>query len=315
MNQSLLHYAEELRTRRRHRRVSKTIPARIAVRLTSVRRAAAVLWDIYGTLIALSVGDLAKTLEKKQTLLRAFRLTAEEFGFNNYLDNDPARILLDWYVMQIEGTHRRKRAHGVSLPEVKIEQIWLRILKQLAKRGYSPPGNGRNIDRDLAYRVAYFFDDAFQAKTFYPGARRTLGEIKRLGLRQGIISNAQFYTPLTLRLLLHEKGTDGPDLFETLFDKQIVFFSYRLGVAKPHPRPFEAARARLQKWGVEPSRVLYVGNDVRNDMLPAQNVGFRSVLFAGDRETLALRKEDMACAGFRPDAVIKELPQILKIIT
>jgi putative hydrolase of the HAD superfamily len=275
----------------------------------------AVLWDVYGTLLALSVGDLEAALEKKETMRKAFRLTAQEFGLSKYLDGDPAETLLQWYVKEIEKTHRRKRAHGVFSPEVKIEDIWLRILKKLAVRGYRLRGKDEKGHLQTALKLAYFFDYVYHAKAFYPGVRQTLEEIGRLGLRQGIISNAQFYTPLILRMLLRREGLRPDDPLQELFDRRLIFFSYRLGVSKPNPRAFETARERLQKMGIEPNHVLYVGNDILNDMIPARNVGFRCILFAGDRETLALRKDNPECAGFKPDAVIKSVPQIMKIIT
>jgi len=73
-------------------------------------------------------------------------------------------------------------------------------------------------------------------------------------------------------------------------------------------------KERLGSRGIEPARVIYVGNDVLNDMLPARTAGFKAVLFAGDRESLTLRKDRAECAGFKPDAVIKKLPQLLEII-
>ncbi|UCD56339.1 MAG: HAD hydrolase-like protein, partial [Candidatus Hydrogenedentota bacterium] len=274
----------------------------------------AVLWDVYGTLLALSVGDLESALAKKETMRTAFRLTAKEFGFERFLNGDPAETLMELYVREIEKTHRRKRIHGIFSPEVRIEQIWTRIMKKLALKGYKPRANGNGIGLDLALKVAYFFDDVYQTKVLYPGARQTLESVRKLGLKQGIISNAQFYTPIALKILLRQKGSRGVDPLQRLFDRRLVFFSYRLGVSKPNPLAFEQARTRLRAMKIEPNQVLYVGNDVLNDMIPARKVGFKCVLFAGDRESLTLRENHTECAGFRPDAVIKSLPQLLKII-
>lgn len=289
-------------------------PARIPTRLPRIEGTRAVLWDIYGTLLALSAVDLEDLLTKKETMRRTFRLTAREFGLKAFLDGDPAETLIGLYFGEIERTHRRKRSRGVFSPEVKIERTWLRILKKLESRGYKPGTGGGKVDLDLALRVAYFFDDIYQTKVLYQGARQTLEGLKRLGLRQGIISNAQFYTPLAINMLLRRAGSRAADPMRDLFDRRLVFFSYRLGVSKPNPLAFERARDRLRRMEIEPARVLYVGNDVLNDMIPARSVGFKCVLFAGDRESLTMREDRPECAGFEPDGVIKSLPQLLKSV-
>lgn len=315
MSQSIEKYAEQRNRRRPKGPEYKPVPARLGERLPKIERAGAVLWDVYGTLVALPTGDLESVLAKKETMYRAFRLTAKEFGFEDSLDCNPAETLLEWYVQEIQKTHRRKRAHGVFSPEVKIEQIWLRLLNKISTRGYKPCRGKGPINLEMAYRVAYFFDDVCQDKFLYPGVRQALEAVRKLGLRQGIISNAQFYTPIKLNLLLRRNGHRNADPMNNLFDRRIVLFSYRLGVSKPNLKAFERARDRLRKIGIGPERVLYVGNDVLNDMIPARKVGFKSVLFAGDRETLNLRKEHPECAGFEPDAAITSIRQILKIIS
>ena len=199
-------------------------------------------------------------------------------------------------------------------PEVKIEDIWTRILKKLEQSGYEAEADEGTTGFDLALKSAYFFDDIYQTKVLYAGAGRTLEAVKRLGLRQGILSNAQFYTPIALRMLLRRDMRHMDDPIKELFDRRLIFFSHRLGVSKPNPLAFERARDRLRAMGIEPARVLVVGNDVLNDMIPASRMGFKSVLFAGDAQSLTLRKDNPQCTRFKPDAIIKSLPELLKII-
>lgn len=314
MNASVEKYAERQARRPFRRRKYAVVPAGIPSRLPRIEGARAVLWDVYGTLLALSAVDLEDFITKKETMRGTFRLTAREFGLEKFLDGDPAETLMELYFQEIESTHRRKRSRGVFSPEVNIERTWLRILKKLESRGYRPKINRGETGLDLALRVAYFFDDVYQTKVLYAGARQTLESVKGLGLRQGIISNAQFYTPIALNMLLRRAGSRGADPMRDLFDRRLVFFSYRLGVSKPNPLAFECTRERLRRMGIEPARVLYVGNDVLNDMVPARRVGFKCVLFAGDRESLTMREDRPECAGFEPDGVIKSLPQLLKIV-
>jgi putative hydrolase of the HAD superfamily len=65
---------------------------------------------------------------------------------------------------------------------------------------------------------------------------------------------------------------------------------------------------------VSPEEVLYVGNDMRNDIMPATKVGFQGVLFAGDSRSLRLRQKDASCANLIPKATITELNQIFDIL-
>jgi putative hydrolase of the HAD superfamily len=62
--------------------------------------------------------------------------------------------------------------------------------------------------------------------------------------------------------------------------------------------------------GVEPSAVLYVGNDMLKDIHPARSVGFRTALFAGDRRSLRLRQEDSRCRKLSPDLIVTDLGQL-----
>ncbi len=314
MNQSIEEYAERQRKRRLRRKRYEITPARIAERIDRIDGVKAVLWDVYGTLMALSVGDLESALAKKETMRVAFRRTIREFGLGEFLDGDAPETLMRLYIHEIEKTHRRKSAHGVFSPEVKIERIWLRILRRLETKGYRPSNGEKGRGPDIALKIAYFFDDVYQTKALYPGARETLENVKALGLRQGIISNAQFYTPIALNMLLRGKNDAGATPMKRIFDGRLVFFSHRLGVSKPNPVAFQRAKDRLLSMGIAAQRVLYVGNDVLNDMLPARAAGFGTVLFAGDKESLGLRKDRPECAGFEPDAVIKSVPQLLEII-
>jgi putative hydrolase of the HAD superfamily len=64
--------------------------------------------------------------------------------------------------------------------------------------------------------------------------------------------------------------------------------------------------------GISRTSVLYVGNDMRNDILPATKTGFQTALFAGDRRSLRLREDDPQCKNVVPNLVITDLIQILE---
>ena len=57
--------------------------------------------------------------------------------------------------------------------------------------------------------------------------------------------------------------------------------------------------------------VLYVGNDMLNDIYPAAKAGFKTALFAGDSRSLRLRKDKPKCKYLSADIVITDLIQLL----
>jgi putative hydrolase of the HAD superfamily len=71
----------------------------------------------------------------------------------------------------------------------------------------------------------------------------------------------------------------------------------------------------LSKRGISPESVLYVGNDMRNDIAPAARCGFRTALFAGDARSLRLRPDEPLCDGVNADIVVKELADLLHCLS
>jgi putative hydrolase of the HAD superfamily len=139
-----------------------------------------------------------------------------------------------------------------------------------------------------------------------PGARETLEALAVMGVRLGLVSNAQFYTgPVFERCL-------GVSMAELGIDAGLCRFSYVERRAKPDRWLFESVREALALAGVGAGEVMYVGNDVRNDIDPARSVGFRTVLFAGDDGSLRLRGRGVEECG--ADHVIRELGEIVELV-
>ena len=72
---------------------------------------------------------------------------------------------------------------------------------------------------------------------------------------------------------------------------------------------FQAANDLAER-GIGSDEVLYVGNDMLNDMTPASRVGFRTALFAGDARSLRMREGDPRVAGVAPDLVLSSLAEL-----
>ena len=64
---------------------------------------------------------------------------------------------------------------------------------------------------------------------------------------------------------------------------------------------FELAREKLANIGLRAEDILYVGNDMLNDVWAANRCGFLTALFAGDQRSLRLREDDDQIRGIKPD--------------
>lgn len=185
-----------------------------------------------------------------------------------------------------------KKLHASSphpFPEVDIRELHASLRPDLAPEEIEA--------------LALEHENAVNPVREMPGALQALQALRSQGLRLGLISNAQFYTVPVLEACLGQKlGALG-------IEPELCVFSYELRRAKPDPFLFENARDRLVPRGIPPESVLYIGNDVRNDIEPAKASGFRTALFAGDPSSLRLRGRLLADCG--ADAVLMDLRELL----
>jgi putative hydrolase of the HAD superfamily len=258
----------------------------------------AVLFDVYGTLVISGCGDIGLTAEQAKGALTnrddPFRLAlgSASVDTSSLPDGlDGAAALLE----VIGASHARARARGIDHPEVDILAIWGELLT----------GLGISADAGTIRRIAVEYEFRSNAVWPMPGLGRLIAELKLRGLVLGIVSNAQFYTPLMLAAFLDQTiGTSG-------FDPRCCAWSYRHLVAKPSPQVYEPALASLRQYhGISAEQVLYIGNDLRNDIWPAGRLGCRTALFAGDARSLRLREDDARLRDVRPSCVLTALAQV-----
>jgi putative hydrolase of the HAD superfamily len=126
-----------------------------------------------------------------------------------------------------------------------------------------------------------------------PDVVSTLGHLKALGLRLGIVSNAA-YLP---RLMIGQLTALG---LRHYFDG--VTFSSEVGLRKPHPEIYADALKKVQ---VEPTNALFVGDRVREDIQGPQQLGMRAVLTREWRQ-----EDDPGIADF----VIHRLGELTPIV-
>ena len=269
----------------RHIRPLVPIPTGITPDLSKMQRFSAMLFDVYGTLLISSAGYIGlnrgpmERMNDLQGLLKRWDI-----------DRTP-QSLIDALDRAIEKAHRIRRKQDINYPEVDIVKVW----QELLGIDDIPSVKDFALEYELIANPVYLM----------PGLEDLLQACKTQKVPIGVISNAQFYTVHVLEWFL------GAPLERQGLDQRLVFFSWIEGHAKPSPFMFNRAKTVLFGMGKPVASVLYVGNDMRNDILPAKEVGFKTALFAGDRRSLRLRTSDDRCKELSPDLIVTDLRQLI----
>ena len=132
--------------------------------------------------------------------------------------------------------------------------------------------------------------------TPYPGARETLGELKRRGFPLAVVTDAHKENALAR---LRKAG------LEAFFDYVISFDM--TGAKKPAPDAFLLA---LKKLGTKPEETLLVGDSIRRDIAPALQLGMITAYAKyGDRNIRGRDPPDC-----RPDYVLGDISELVGIL-
>ncbi len=261
-----------------------------------------IIFDIYGTLLISASGDIGflngaslstnfyKALEKSDIVIH---------------HKDAGETGLKLFTNEIKKNHSIKRESGIDYPEVDIVEIWESVILYMEEKNLL----GENIPKNKILSTAVWFECLTNPVWLMPYALNLLLRLKEKKIHLGIISNAQFYTPLIFPALT------GYTLKSLGFNSKLTEYSYKTGIAKPSTDIFFSVISRLKKeFSINPDEILYVGNDMLNDVYSAKSAGINAALFAGDRRSLRLRKGDTAVKKIKPDLIITNLDQILELV-
>ena len=94
-----------------------------------------------------------------------------------------------------------------------------------------------------------------------------------------------------------------------LFD--VVLVSSKIGMRKPNAEIFYLA---LKQLSVEPNKAVFVSDDLSSDLICAKGCGIRTIWLNKKSENKKDRKLKEIVELFPPDAVIKDLKEIIPII-
>ena len=275
-------------------------PARVIPNLNSFQNIRAIIFDVYGTLFISGAGDIGLTNFGDHE--KAIRKVLLDAGIK--INTGGNRISDEFYGL-INREHTKQHANNIDHPEVDIREVWQSLVQSFPLK----MRKGIAITDLLIERLALMFEILVNPVWPMPDLMKVLTELCRRKIKLGIVSNAQFYTHLLFPAFF------GQSFEEVGFDPEYCIWSYQLREAKPSIRLFQKCAMKMEeKDHIQPGEVLYVGNDMLNDIWPATLEGFNSALFAGDRRSLHWREDDRRCQDLKPDIVINSLSQILECV-
>lgn len=260
----------------------------------------AIAFDIYGTLIISGTGDISLAENEDRSAQLATALA--KAGVGNFPSDPP---LADRFHRTIKAAQEKRRREGITYPEVEIRAVWKAFLGELQAEGATFDPLAAAALECLAIDYECRVNPVWPMPYLAP----TLSTLASKGLTLGIVSNAQFYTRLMFPAFI------GVPLADLGFALDCCIYSYAEREGKPSTVLYEKLATRLKGRGISPAETLYVGNDLRNDVWPAQLVGFKTALFAGDKRSLRWRRDDPRLETVLPDAIITDLWQILQIVS
>jgi hypothetical protein len=281
-------------------------------RLPDVR---CVLWNVYGTLLAVSGGELVFEHPQKFIMDVALDKTIQEFKMWGSMSRKPGqpadymRVIYDQVLLEQRGI---SGPGGEKHPEVNADRVWEAIVKKLLQKEYRWDAGFYGALNELGRKIAYFFHASLQGTVCYPGATDALRYVHDNGLTQGLLADGQCFTEVQLQRGL-EAQEPGASLDDWV-DPGLRTLSWEVRGRKPSERLFRQALDRLAERDIAPDHVLHVGSRLPQDIVPAKKLGLRTALFAGDRASLQATPEQLKEPASRPDVLLTQLDQIADVV-
>jgi FMN phosphatase YigB (HAD superfamily) len=129
----------------------------------------------------------------------------------------------------------------------------------------------------------------------YPDARSTLAQIREMGLFVGVVGN--------------QRASIGPQLRALALPADLVAVSAEWGLAKPERAFFERL---VHEAGCAPREVVYVGDQLHNDVVAPQRAGLSSVRVLTGPWGYIERDDDIEAGGLAVIASLSELVDVLR---
>jgi len=274
----------------------------------------AVMWNVYGTLLAIPTGELQFDHPLDFVMDAALDKTIQEFKMWQSMSRKPgapAAYLKELYQRALTQL-RLTSGGGEKYPEIASERIWDDIVKKLMQKEYQFDVVLYGALNEFVQKIAYFFHASIQGTGAYPGASEAIRLVAERGCVQGILADGQCFTPAQMLKAFREQ--DPQFDFDLSFPSDLRILSAMKRAKKPSPTLFTAAIEALAARGIRPEQTLHVGSNIPRDIVPAKKAGMRTALFAGDKTSLLATPEQLKSPQSRPDLLLTELPQIADVL-
>ena len=148
-------------------------------------------------------------------------------------------------------------------------------------------------DFSLKKLLEIYYMEVYSERKLYPEVISVLNSLQSIGVRMGVVSNT------TNPRFMKENEMKAAGL-EPFFD--FAIYSSDTPYRKPHPSIFQLAIESLK---LKPEEILFVGDNMRLDVVGAQNVGMKSAWINRERKTNSIDGE--------PDYELHSLIDLLRI--
>ncbi len=284
------------------------IPTEIETSILKGKSYKAFIFDIYGTLLISSSGDVDEADPSALNINEAFKAcNIKHTDSGNSINR--ANEFISCIYNEIKMYHKKKIEEGYPFPEVIIEEIFENVLDTFMK-------DKKLIgitNKEMIKKLVFIFELSSNKVWPMPRMKDIIHKINKTGKPLGIVSNAQFYTPLIVNHFLNNTYEDTEQIKP--FDDILIQYSYKSKKGKPDTSIFKQILNTLKKqYNIDPEETVYIGNDMLKDIYTANECNMDTVLFAGDKRSLRLRENDERCKDLKPTHIITELSQLEEII-
>lgn len=274
-----------------------------ATKLQKLAGIKCVAFDFYGTMFISGVGDIGIDEDQKEESESIFRESITRAGLT--IENQAAgRAGLQILKQTLNHYLKQAKEQGIANPEPEIREVWADTLTELTNRSLI----SGEVKRSTVVKFAIEFEFRVNAVWPVPNLADVLDKLKNMGIRLAIISNSQFYTPLAFEAAIGKS----PESFG--FDPDLLVWSFECKRKKPDIKFYEQFVERIQQKNLDPTEVLYVGNDIHKDIQPAKKLGIRTALFVGDSRSIRHEEAELEELTFPPDLIIDDLSQIIECL-
>ena len=150
-----------------------------------------------------------------------------------------------------------------------------------------------NKNISLKKLLEIYYLEVYSERKLYPEVISVLNSLKNIGVRMGVVSNT------TNPRFMKENEMQATGL-APFFD--FAIYSSDAPYRKPHPSIFQLAIERLR---MKPEEILFVGDNIRLDIVGAQNVGMKSAWINRERKNNSI--------DGKPDYELHSLIDLLRI--